>query len=97
MSKNSVYHLIHEFSDLEEIKESFSEIILNIRKLRFKTEFNSLDKRRFFAVIDCFDAGEFFARDLKLPKDLDVINCNQYLFHKASMKVCTKILIRVDF
>jgi len=97
VDKSSSYHLIHEFSDLEEIKESFPEIFSNMKMLRFLVKFNSLHKKRFFAIIDCFEKSKIFAKDIVLPSDLTVINPNQYLFNKISNKISVKILIRIDF
>jgi len=97
MSKNPIYHLIHEFSDLEEIKESFSEIFLNARMLRFITKFSSLNKEKFFATIDCFNTGKFFASNINTPLDLKIINTDQYLFDKISNKISIKVLIEIEF
>lgn len=95
--KNSIYHLIHEFSDLEEIKESFSEIFSNVRKLRFISKFDSFRKKKFFVTINCTTKGKFLAKDVNVPIDLEVVNANQYLFNKFSNKILIKVLIGIDF
>lgn len=96
-NKTSIYHLIHEFSDLEEIQENFSEISSNVRMLRFINKFNSLHKEKFFATINCFDTGKFLGNDINLPSDLKIINLNQYLLNKISNKINIKVLIKIEF
>jgi len=96
MNKGSVYHFIHEFSDLEEIKENFSEIFSNLRKLRFVADFGSSQKKMFFATICCLNTGEFFAKVLNLSTNLKIINHGQYLFNKISNKISIKALIQIE-
>lgn len=93
---NSIYHLIHEFSDLEEIKESFSVIFSNVRMLRFIADYSSSHKNTFFGIIDCLEKGELYAKDIKLSTDLKIIDSNIYLFKKISSKIAVKILIKVE-
>lgn len=93
----STYHLVHEFSDLEEIKENLSEILSNIKILRFISKFEFFCKERFFATIDCLNNGIFFARNINMPLELKVINSDQYLFNKISNRVFMRVLINIDF
>lgn len=97
INKSLQYHLIHEFSDLEEIKESFSEISSNIRMLRFIARFISSPKKKFFATINCLNTGKFFADKISTPLDLRVVNTDQYLFDKISNKIFVKVLIEIEF
>nr|YP_010700300.1 RNA polymerase subunit alpha [Euglena undulata]WCH63444.1 RNA polymerase subunit alpha [Euglena undulata] len=93
--KLSLYHPIHEFFELEEIKEDMLSVYYNLRQIKFKSNVDV--KNRFFVVLNVSQYGEVFARNLLVPKNLSILNLDHYLFKFISSKIKVKVILKLDF
>lgn len=66
----------HEFSTIEGVIEDVSEIIINLKQLKFKME-EGLDKD--FAILEFQGPGKIYAKDIKLPSGIEVVNPDEYI------------------
>lgn len=69
--------VLHEVSSIQGVKEDVIDIILNIKKLRFK--FYSEQKDRKVAYIRAKGPTEIYARDIETDGTYEVINKDQYI------------------
>lgn len=67
----------HEFTTIEGVKENVTDIILNIKKVRFKMD-EELDEKRI--VLNVKGVKEISASDITLPAGVEIVNKDQYLF-----------------
>lgn len=95
ISKNSVFHLIHEFFDLEEIFESMPEIYTNLKSLTFKLKKN-LQYKNIFTILKIRGAGKVLSKDLIMPLFIKSVVLNQYLFRIISSFIKINILIELE-
>lgn len=68
----------HEYSTIDWIKESVIDIMLNFKKLRFKTDEN-LEKSQWISQRFKW-VGKYTSSDLKLPSWVELLNEDNYLF-----------------
>lgn len=67
----------HEFSTLEGVKENVTDIILNIKKLKFKMDEDTDEKE---VIVKVSGPGEITAADIEMPTGVEIVNKDQYLF-----------------
>lgn len=67
----------HEFSTLEGVKENVTDIILNIKKLKFRMDEETDTREISFKVSG---PGEITAADIEMPTGAEIVNKDQYLF-----------------
>ncbi|NOX20938.1 MAG: DNA-directed RNA polymerase subunit alpha [Nitrospirae bacterium] len=67
--------VLHEFSTIDGVKEDMVDLILNLKKLRFRL--NGSDKR--VARIDVSGPKEVTGEDLQCESGLEVLNKDQYI------------------
>jgi DNA-directed RNA polymerase subunit alpha len=72
----------HEFSSIEGVLEDVIEIILNIKKLRFKVYSDELVK----VTLDTKGEKEATGADIKLNADIELINTDQHIATLTSKK-----------
>lgn len=72
----------HQFTTLEGVKEDLVEIILNLKKIRFKKHSDNPE----VAVLSVSDQGEVTAGQIETPSDLEVLNKNQHIATLSSKK-----------
>ncbi len=72
----------HEFSTVDGIKEDFVQIILNLKKVRFKMQGDELVR----AVLKVKGEKDVMAKDIKCPAGLKIINQNQIIAHLTDKK-----------
>lgn len=65
----------HEFSTVEGVKEDVVEIILNLKKLRFKVYSDEPQ----FIVLSKTGKGPVTAADIKVSADIEVVNTDQHI------------------
>src|SRR6478672_87323 len=65
----------HEFSTIEGVKEDVVEIILNLKKLRFRV----FSDEPQFLVLAASKKGEITARDIKTTSDVEIVNPDQII------------------
>ncbi len=82
----------HEFSTIEDVKEDVIEIILNVKKLRFKLFGNEPVK----ISLDVKGEKEVTGSDLKLSSDIELINNDQYIATLTSKKASLSIELDVE-
>lgn len=94
--KSSKFHLIHEFSEFEEIRESLLNIYSNLKSVRFEFIPYASQKKHFFAILNCFEAKNYFAKDMLASSDLKIVNPDVYLLNKISSKINLKVLTKLE-
>lgn len=68
----------HEYSVLAGVKESVIDIILNLKELRYRP---SEHQDKMFWIDQKFNKpGKYYAKDLRLADDIEILNPNLYLF-----------------
>ncbi|MDP2647673.1 MAG: DNA-directed RNA polymerase subunit alpha [Candidatus Yanofskybacteria bacterium] len=65
----------HQFSSMPGVMEDLIEIILNVKKIRFK----SFSDQPVVVTLDYKGEGEVTAGDIKLPAEVEVINPEQHI------------------
>lgn len=92
---DNIYHLLHEFFELEEIEQSMPEIAFNLKELRFLDNHQSYSKR-FFGIINCLGPGVFSDNDILLPNTLSLAKPSGFLFRVISSNVLVKIIFKIE-
>lgn len=72
----------HQFDSIEGMKETVVELLLNIKRLRFKYYGNEKVKVK----LDVIGEGEVTAESIECPPDVEVLNKNLVLCHLADKK-----------
>jgi len=67
---------LHEFGTLPGVKEEVTEIILNLKKIRFR-----LSSEESTVRVNITSAGIVTANDIETPHDVDVLNPDQVICH----------------
>jgi DNA-directed RNA polymerase subunit alpha len=65
----------HEFSDIPNVREDVTELVLNLKKVRLK----SFSEQPVSIELDAQGAREVYAGDLIVPSSVEVVNPEQYL------------------
>ena len=79
----------HEFSTIDGVKENVTDIILNIKKLRFKISDDNEDDEKII-TLKVKGSKEVTGNDITLPPDVEIANPEQYLFtitKKTNIKI----------
>ena len=66
----------HEFTTIKGVIEDVSEIILNLKQIRLKVDENI---ERDFAILEVEGPGKVFAKDIKVPPGIEVVNPDEYI------------------
>lgn len=82
----------HEFTTLEGVKEDIVQIILNLKKTRFRLHENEADK----VYLNIKGAKEVTAKDLKLNSNVKVANPDQHIASLTSPKAELEIEIKIE-
>jgi DNA-directed RNA polymerase alpha subunit len=90
-----IYQYIHEYSDIEELKESISEIYDNLNKIQFRTK-KKVKKKRVIIELYINKNSKKKAVDIITPAFLKIINNKQYICTVVSSKINIKILIELE-
>lgn len=69
--------VLHEISSIQGVKEDVIDIILNIKKLRFKYNSEEADKK--IATVKVKGPAEVYARDIETDGTYEVLNKEQYI------------------
>ncbi|UFX82852.1 DNA-directed RNA polymerase subunit alpha C-terminal domain-containing protein [Candidatus Absconditicoccus praedator] len=84
----------HEYEVVDGVKESVMDMLLNVKKLRFKIDENAervqWHSQRFTGV------GKYYSDSLKLPSGVEVLNENYYLFEITDPSVELIVDLRVE-
>jgi DNA-directed RNA polymerase subunit alpha len=82
----------HEFSTIEGIKEDVVQVILNLKKLRFRV----FSDEPQFLMLTANGKGEVKASDIKAPADVEIVNGDQVIATLATDKARLGMEIRVE-
>jgi len=82
----------HEFSTIEGVKEDVVEIILNLKKLRFRV----YSEEPQFIVLSASGKGEVKASDIKTTSDVEIVNPDQVIATLDNDKVKLGMEIKVE-
>lgn len=82
----------HEFSTIEGVKEDVVEIILNLKKLRFRVYSDEPQ----FLVLTASGKGEVTAADIKTTSDVEIVNPEQLIATLDNAKVKVGMEIKVE-
>ena len=82
----------HEFSTIEGVKEDVVEIILNLKKLRFKVYSDEPQ----FLILQKKGKGVVTAADIKTNADIEVVNTDQHIATIDSDKAVIGMEIKVE-
>ena len=84
--------IMHEFTVIPGLYEEVPELILNLREIVFKLK----GSEEATVIIDAEGEGDFYAKDLKLPVGVEVVNPDVYLFHlEEGFKLYAEIKIKI--
>ena len=82
----------HEFSTIEGVKEDVVEIILNLKKLRFRV----FSDEPQYLVLTASKKGEVTAADIKASSDIEIVNPDQVIATLDKDKVKLGMEIKVE-
>ncbi|MDP3792994.1 MAG: DNA-directed RNA polymerase subunit alpha [bacterium] len=82
----------HEFSTIPGILEDVIEIILNVKKLRFKLHGDGPVK----LILEAIGEKQVTGEDIKLTSDIELINTDQHIATLTEKKVSFSMEIEVD-
>lgn len=82
----------HQFSTLDGVKEDLVEIILNLKKIRFKKFSDNPE----VAMIKITGEGKITGKDIEVPSDLEVINKKQHIATLSGKKSKLNIELIVE-
>ena len=84
--------VLHELSTIPGVLEDVAEVILNLKKVVFKSK---EDKEDIVCKLEVAKKGEVFARQIQTPAKVEVVNKDLYLFSiKDDNQVRMELLIR---
>lgn len=90
-----IYQDIHEYSDIEELKESVTEIYDNLNQIQFKSK-KKLKKKRIIIELFINKNSRKKAVDIITPTFLKIINSKQHICTIVSSEINIKILIELE-
>jgi DNA-directed RNA polymerase subunit alpha len=82
----------HEFSTIDGVKEDVVEIILNLKKLRFRVYSDEPQ----FLVLTASGKGEVTAAQIKTTSDVEIVNSDQLIATLDNAKVKLGMEIKVE-
>lgn len=84
--------IMHEFTVIPGLYEEVPELILNLREIVFKLK----GSEEATVIIEAEGEGDFYAKDLKLPVGVEIVNPDVYLFHlEEGFKLYAEIKIKI--
>ncbi len=92
-----IEEVMHEFSTIENVKEDVAQIILNLKKVRFRYNSEELPQ---YVILEGKGPGEIKASDIKLTPGLEVSNPDQIiatLEEGAEMKATLRVDVGKGF
>ncbi len=66
----------HEFSTIEGVIEDVTEIILNLKQIKFRME-DEVEKD--FAILEFQGPGKIYSKDIKVPPGIEIVNPDVYI------------------
>lgn len=66
----------HEFTTIQGVIEDVTEIVLNLKQIKLKVDENI---ERDFAILEFEGPGKVFAKDVKLPPGIEIVNPDEYI------------------
>ena len=84
----------HEYTTIDGVKENVINLMLNFKKLRFKIDEN-LDKINWISQ-NFSKVGKYYAKDLKLPTGIEILNEDVYLFEITDSNIDLNIEYRIE-
>ena len=96
LNKSNSFQQIHEFSKIDEIKDSLLTISSKLRLLRFKSISDSIMEKEFFITLDCSEIKNYSTDDLVIPSELEIISPKTDLLDKVFLEKRLKILIKLE-
>ena len=84
----------HEYSTIDWVRESVIDIMLNVKKLRFKMD-ESAEKMQWTSQRFKW-VGQYFSSDLKLPSGVELLNDEVYLFEITDSNVELIVDFRIE-
>jgi DNA-directed RNA polymerase subunit alpha len=82
----------HEFSTVPGLVEDVITLILNLKKVNFKMPTSILET----IVLEAKGEGKIYAKDIKCPTQVEVVNGDQYIGELSSKNASLKIEITVE-
>src|SRR6266542_3565633 len=82
----------HQFSSIAGIMEDVIEVILNVKKIRFK----SFSDQPIVVTLDAKGEGEVTAGNIKLPTEVEVINPEQHIATISDKKTELNVELTVE-
>ncbi len=82
----------HEFSTIEGVKEDVVEIILNLKKLRFRV----FSDEPQYLILSVSRKGEITANDIKTTADVEIVNPDQVIATLDNAKIKLGMEIKVE-
>src|SRR3954453_1902107 len=82
----------HEFSTIEGVKEDVVQVILNLKKLRFRV----FSDEPQYLMLTANGKGEVKASSIKAPADVEIVNGDQVIATLATEKARLGMEIRVE-
>jgi DNA-directed RNA polymerase subunit alpha len=82
----------HEFSTIEGVKEDVVEIILNLKKLRFRV----FSDEPQYLILSVSRKGEITAADIKTTADVEIVNPDQIIATLDNAKIKLGMEIKVE-
>jgi DNA-directed RNA polymerase subunit alpha len=82
----------HEFSTIEGVKEDVVQVILNLKKLRFRV----FSDEPQYLMLTKSGKGEVKASDIKAPSEVEIVNGDQVIATLATDKAKIGMEIRVE-
>lgn len=82
----------HEFSTIEGVKEDVVQIILNLKKLRFRV----FSEEPQYLMLTATGKGEVTAANIKAPSEVEIVNPDQVIATLAGDKAKIGMEIRVE-
>jgi DNA-directed RNA polymerase subunit alpha len=92
VTKLSIKEAPHEFSTISGVREDAIQIILNIKKLRFRSYSDEPQEIK----LEAKGKKEIFGRDLKLPSQVKLSNPDQQIAVLTSSKAKLSLLLTVE-
>jgi len=92
VTKLSIKEAPHEFSTISGVKEDAIQIILNVKKLRFRSYSDEPQEIK----LEAKGKKEVFGRDLKLPSQVKLFNPDQRIATLTSSKAKLSLLLTVE-
>ncbi len=71
-----IQNVPHEFTTIEGVIEDVSEIVLNLKQIKFKRD-DSIESD--YAILEFIGPGEIKAKDIKLPAGIEVVNPESHI------------------